>query len=843
MAGKTIEPTKLWDLARARILGESLRRGSAPTLISPEAVAHIPALGTPNPSPERPSGSLPALQQFIEINPEACSLLDQNLLIASVNKAFTQTFGFTVAESSGHSIDALLVPHDRAAEVQFAVQKLQKGERIDFETRLLHRDGTSLDISLLATPIQEGSNLSGVFVVYRDISEQRRAQALSSALCRIAERSSTTADLQQVFAAIHNIVSELIYARNLYIALADPENDSWTFPYYVDEENVIPAQKHLGRGLTEYVFRTGAPLLCHPGKFDELVKQGEIEPSGALSMEWLGVPIKRGPKTIGVLAVHSYCDNVRFREHEVEILTLVAQQLASAIEHKRYEEAIQRSEWRYRSFVQSAVYGIYRATLAGRFLDVNPALVSMLGYDSADELLSLDPRKTLFQDARELDRLLTEYKQRGRLDGLEVKWRKKDGNVILVRLNGRAVSSPEATEELLEIFAEDITERRELEAQFRQAQKMEAVGRLAGGVAHDFNNLLMVISGYTEVLLDNAEESNPHHHQQLVSIQQAADRATTLTRQLLAFSRKQLMELKVVDVNAIVADMERLLRPLIGEDVQLETHLDAKSAHTRADAGQLEQVLMNLVVNARDAMPDGGKITITTGEVSVDDSDRREHTFLQAGKYVLLSVTDTGCGMDEETQSRIFEPFFTTKDKGKGTGLGLSTVYGIVKQSNGYIVTQSKLGLGTTFRIYLPLADENKDQSESCKATTQATGGSETVLLVEDEESVRELVRQTLQSRGYNVLEAENGEAGLEVAANHSGAIHILISDVVMPGMGGRALAEQMKRAHPELKILFLSGYTEDAVIQGGLESGTAFLQKPFTLQALTRKVREVLST
>jgi PAS domain S-box-containing protein len=842
MAGKTIEPTRLWDLARARILGESLRRGSAPTLISPDPGIHPSSPRTPNSPRQVSSGLLPALQQFIEINPEPCSLLDQDLLIASVNKAFTQTFGFTVAEAQGHSIDALLVPHDRAAEVQFAVQQLQKGGRIDFETRLLHRDGTPLDISLLATPIQEEANLNGVFVVYRDISEQRRAQALSSALCRIAERSSTTADLQQVFAAIHNIVSELMYARNLYIALADPENESWTFPYFVDEENGMPAQKHLGRGLTEYVFRTGAPLLCHPSKFDELVKQGEIEPSGALSMEWLGVPIKRGPRTIGVLAVHSYCDNVRFSEHEVEILTLVAQQLASAIEHKRYEEAIQRSEWRYRSFVQSAVYGIYRATLAGRFLDVNPALVSMLGYESADELLPLDPRKTLFQDARELDRLLTEYKQRGRLDGLEVKWRRKDGNVILVRLNGRAVSSPEAPEELLEIFAEDITERRELEAQFRQAQKMEAVGRLAGGVAHDFNNLLMVISGYTEVLLENAEESNLHH-QKLVSIQQAADRATTLTRQLLAFSRKQLMELKVVDVNAIVADMERLLRPLIGEDVQLETHLAAKSAHTRADAGQLEQVLMNLVVNARDAMPDGGKITITTGEVSVDDLDRREHTFLQAGRYVLLSVTDTGCGMDEETQSRIFEPFFTTKDKGKGTGLGLSTVYGIVKQSNGYIVTQSKLGLGTTFRIYLPLAEENKDQSEGCKTTTQASGGSETVLLVEDEESVRELVRQTLQSRGYNVLEAENGEAGLEVAANHSGTIHILISDVVMPGMGGRALAEQMKRAHPQIKVLFLSGYTEDAVIQGGLESGTSFLQKPFTLQALTRKVREVLST
>jgi signal transduction histidine kinase/CheY-like chemotaxis protein len=423
-----------------------------------------------------------------------------------------------------------------------------------------------------------------------------------------------------------------------------------------------------------------------------------------------------------------------------------------------------------------------------------------------------------------------------------VKWRRKDGNAITVRLNGRAVSSPEEPEELLEIFAEDITERRELEAQFRQAQKMEAVGRLAGGVAHDFNNLLMVISGYTEVLLEQANASDSHY-QGVLSIQQAADRATTLTRQLLAFSRKQLLELKVVDVNSIVEDMERLLRPLIGEDIELTTKLGSDGGHTRADAGQLEQVLMNLVVNAKDAMPDGGKITIQTSDVTVDELDRREHTFLEAGRYVLLSVTDTGYGMDEETKSRIFEPFFTTKDKGKGTGLGLSTVYGIVKQSGGYIVTQSEPGKGTSFRIYLPRVEEPGEHTEANRHSVQSVGGSETVLLVEDEESVRELVRHTLVTKGYRVLEADHGEAGLEVAANHSGPIDILITDVVMPGMGGRALAQQMLRTYPVMKVLFLSGYTEDAVIQGVLDPGTAFLQKPFTLQALSRKVRDVLSS
>jgi len=615
-----------------------------------------------------------------------------------------------------------------------------------------------------------------------------------------------------------------------------------SFPYFVDEEDRAPSPKEPGRGLTEYVLKTGEPLLCTPRVFDELLERGEVELVGPPAVDWLGVPLKTPSATLGVLAVQSYSDNVRFGDRDREILTFVAQQLASTIEHKRYEDALRRSEWRYRSVVQSAVYGIYQGTLMGKFLDVNPALVSMLGYESAEELMAIDARKDLFQDPQEQDRLLKEYRHRGRLDGVEVKWRRKDSSVIAVRLNGRAVSAQEGTEELLEVFAEDITERRELEAQFRQAQKMEAVGRLAGGVAHDFNNLLMVISGYTEVLMEKAQESDPHY-QGVLSIQQAADRATTLTRQLLAFSRKQLMELKVVDVNAIVEDMERLLRPLIGEDIELATKLGPDAGRTRADAGQLEQVLMNLVVNAKDAMPDGGRITIQTGDVVVDDSERREHTFLEPGRYVLLSVSDTGLGMNEETQSRIFEPFFTTKDKGKGTGLGLSTVYGIVKQSGGYIVTQSEVGRGTTFRIYLPRVEDAEEQGETKRIAAQAAGGSETVLLVEDEESVRELVKLTLSSRGYAVLEAEHGEAGLEVAANHSGVIDILITDVVMPGMGGRALAQEMLRTHPKLKVLYLSGYTEDAVIQGVLEAGTAFLQKPFTLQALSRKVRDVLNS
>ncbi len=520
--------------------------------------------------------------------------------------------------------------------------------------------------------------------------------------------------------------------------------------------------------------------------------------------------------------------------------TFVARQLASAVEIKRNEQALRRSEARYRSLVQSSVYGIYRSSLEGRFLDVNPALITMLGYGSAEEVLLLDPEKDVFAHAEEHTRLIDEFRRTGRLDGIEMKWKRKDSSTITVRISGRAVSSADEPADVLEAIAEDVTDRRVLEDQFRQAQKMEAVGRLAGGVAHDFNNLLMVISGYAEVMLTKLDLEDPLH-EKARSIQQASDRATTLTRQLLAFSRKQLLELKVVDVNAIVADMERLLRPLIGENVELATKLAVDAGHVRADAGQLEQVLMNLVVNAKDAMPNGGKLTVQTQNIVLDEDHRRGQTFIRPGNYVMLSVSDTGMGMDKETQSRIFEPFFTTKEKGKGTGLGLSTVYGIVKQSGGYVMVQSEITRGTTFHIYLPRVEEPAEM-HTAPVARAAAGGTETVLLVEDEESVRQLVRETLSLKGYRVVEAENGEAGLAAAAQHKGKIDLVITDVVMPGMGGRELVKQLAQVRPEAKVLYLSGYTEDAIVsEGTIESGTAFLQKPFTLQNLSRKVREVL--
>jgi PAS domain S-box-containing protein len=779
-------------------------------------------------------------EQIIENAPEAISIIDEEVRILRTNAEFTRLFGFGAEEVAGKRLDHLIVPPDRYAETAWIAETIKTQSKISLETRRQRKDGSLVEVLLSTSPVLINGKRVGAYASYRDITEQKRAEELNAALYAIAARSQSAEDLQQFFAAIHNIVGQLMNARNFYIALYDPQSQLLSFPYFVDEEDPTPAPKPLGRGLTEYVLRSGEPILATPAVFEELVQRREVELIGAASLDWLGVPLKSGTNCIGVLVLQSYSENTRFSERDREILKFVSQQLAAAIEHKRYEEALRRSEARSRSLILSAAFGICRCTLRGRFLDVNPALVNMLGHSSVEDLLKLDARHEVFVNPRELDRLAEDYRRTGSLNGVEVQWKRKDGRIIIVRLSGCAAISTDEPEEVLELIAEDITDRRQLEEQLRQAQKMDAVGRLAGGVAHDFNNLLMVINGYTEVLLEQLEKDSDMHSK-VQSIQQAADRAATLTRQLLAFSRKQLLELKVVDVNTVVGDMERLLRPLIGENIELVTRLSTQTGRTRADAGQLEQVIMNLVVNAKDSMPEGGKLTLQTADVAVGQN-YSHHRFIQPGRYAVISVADTGHGMDKETQSRIFEPFFTTKEKGKGTGLGLSTVYGIVKQSGGYVFAQSEVGAGTIFYVYLPRVEDSAEELSPAKAQQNEAGGCETVLLVEDEESVRELVRLTLASRGYKVIEAENGECGLRLAEDCKERIDILITDVVMPGIGGRELAKRLLSLRPGISVLYLSGYTEDAVAtQGALGPGTAFLQKPFTLQNLAKKVRDVL--
>jgi PAS domain S-box-containing protein len=390
-------------------------------------------------------------------------------------------------------------------------------------------------------------------------------------------------------------------------------------------------------------------------------------------------------------------------------------------------------------------------------------------------------------------------------------------------------------------YFRDITERKRLEDQFRQAQKMEAVGRLAAGVAHDFNNLLTVIIGYSNVMLEQFAIDDPMRAY-TTEIQAAGERAVGLTRQLLAFSRQQVLAAQVLDLNTLIANITRMLKRLIGEDIDLVFNAEPSPATIKADPGQIEQVLMNLAVNSRDAMPRGGKLTIEITNLQVDEAYGTAHYSMPAGAYVTLAVSDTGCGMDKDTQAHIFEPFFTTKEQGKGTGLGLATVYGIVKQSEGYILVYSEPGAGTTFKIYLPSA---KGAPQTAKRRVVPACGAETVLLVEDDAGLRELARMILVRRGgYKVLESTGGKEALVFAEQYKGTIHLLLTDVVMPGMSGRELSEELATLRPDLKILYMSGYTDDTVVRHGvLEEGMAFLQKPFSAESLLRKVRDVLDT
>jgi signal transduction histidine kinase/ActR/RegA family two-component response regulator len=422
---------------------------------------------------------------------------------------------------------------------------------------------------------------------------------------------------------------------------------------------------------------------------------------------------------------------------------------------------------------------------------------------------------------------------------MEAQWRRKDGKIITVRLSGRSILEQGSTVGF-EMIVEDITERRLLEDQLRQSQKMEAVGQLAGGVAHDFNNLLTVIKGNTQLLLEKVEPGDPRRSG-LEQIQKAADRAASLTSQLLAFSRKQVVAFRVLDLNGVLSNMVQLLHRLLGEHIELRVMNAQNLGRVKADPGQIEQIVMNLALNARDAMPEGGRLTIETANVMLDRGFDAQHVTVKPGAYVLLSVSDTGNGIPPEVLPHVFEPFFTTKPQGKGTGLGLSTVYGIVKQSNGYIWASSE-GQGATFKVYLPRVDQPVDRVEMPIQTPGELRGTETVLLVEDEEGVRSLIELMLQKNGYTVVEACSAEEALDFAQNDSTPVHLLLTDIVLPRMTGRELSEKIAALRPGIKTLFMSGYTDDDIIKSGvLDSKAAFLQKPFSRESLLQKVREVL--
>ena len=665
------------------------------------------------------------------------------------------------------------------------------------------------------------------------------AELVRKAVYDISDASDRTQSLRELYQSVHEIIGRVMPAKNFYIALReDPARDVLTYPYFADEHQSKHAPVTSGRGLTAYVFRNGVPLLCPHALELELVEKGEVV-AGVPSAVWLGIPLRVGEKIIGVMAVQDYDDPLAYGEPEREMLEFVSSQVAKAIYKKRSDE---HRDLQAR-VMEAAANTMFIADRAGKITWVNSAFTTLTGY-SADE--AVGQKLHILSSGSHPEEVYQEIEDtlaRGQTWQGELIERKKDGELYTARTTVTPVKDEAGNFTHVISVKQDITRECELEAQSRKAQKMEAVGTLAAGIAHDFNNHLAVILGFTEVLQERLSTDSVSQ-EKLAQVESATLRAASLTKQLLAFSRQQVLQPVVLDLNTSIQELEKMLRRLISENIEVVFNPSEHLGRIRADPTQIDQVLLNLAINARDAMPDGGRLTIETANVELDAEYASKHLGCKAGPHVMLAISDTGTGMHKDTQARIFEPFFTTKEPGKGTGLGLSTVYGIVKQSGGFIWVYSELGRGTGFKIYFPALIEKAQAKPEKVVFKTAVSRGETIFLVEDTPPLLEVMREMLASFGYTVSAFDSPMEALKAARQAPNPPALLITDLIMPVMNGRALSDRMRALHSGTKVMYISGYTDDTVLRLGIEdSGWNFLQKPFNRNELMQKVRAILDS
>ncbi|HWF37211.1 MAG TPA: PAS domain S-box protein [Candidatus Acidoferrales bacterium] len=760
----------------------------------------------------------------------------------SVNPALARMYGYSSAmelvntmRDIGKSLYA-----DPLRRDQFR-RTIAKNNFVEaFESEIIRKDGTRIWISENARAVRDAN---GDVCCYEgtveDITERKRSESERQVTTEIVHAISVSDTLADLLSSMHLALLKVLDAQNCFVALYEPSTGVFNFPFFVDQVEPVPPPQMVWRSCAAYVYRAGRAMIISPKSFYRLVEEEEVESSRRPPASFVGVPLRTTAGSIGVLVVQNYQPENAYTRRDMEFLSSIGDQIALAIERKRAEGRIRESEARLRVLIEQLPAVLWTVDKDLRFTSVLGAGLARLnlrpnqivGLSLQEYFETSDPTYLPFAAHR---RAIA-----GEPVTFHVEWKNGSYACHVEPLRGGEGEVLGAI-----CMALDITDRKELEERFRQAQKMEAVGRLAGGIAHDFNNLLMVIQGYADLLSERLSVEDPLRRN-AEQIQIASQRATALTQQLLAFSRKQILAPKILNIQTVVSEMEKMLRRLIGEDIQLDTSSAKDLGLVKADRSQIEQVILNLAVNARDAMPGGGRLTIETGNVELDDSFSRAPQVLAPGKYVMLAVTDTGVGMSTETQAHIFEPFFTTKEKGKGTGLGLATVYGVVKQSGGYIWVYSEPGRGTTFKIYLPRIEQEAASAgrENSNERPAISRGSGLVLLVEDEKGVRQLTREYLEASGYTVLEAEDGQIALELSSAHMGHIDLLLTDVVMPGISGRELAERIVQMRPGIKTLYMSGYTDRAIVHHGiLQTDTVLLQKPFSLATLASKIQEILT-
>ncbi len=750
----------------------------------------------------------------VESANDAIVAADASGVINSWNRSAESLFGYRADEAIGESL-TLIIP-ERFRELHTA----EWGNSIaterptvigrTIEVAAVRKDGSELPVELsLGAWENDGGRLYTAII--RDISERKAA--------RVALE-----ELSGLYDLILNSVGEGIFGmdetgKTTFVNPAARRLLGWTagellgrsaheaFHQCGSESDAVPASDCQILA----AMRDGTTYRGHDDRF--------FTSSGTtVQVDWVSTPMEVDGSIVGAVVTFS-----------------------DVTSRRAAEASLRKSEAEYRGLVENATYGIYRSHPTKGFLTVNSALVAMLGYGTAEELLDVSLETELYVKPSDRNRLLEKFRNSDRVDGVEVDWTKKDGSRITVRLSGRILHSDEGSVEGFEMIAADVTDRRKLESQLRQAQKMEAVGRLTGGIAHDFNNLLSVILANTQILLPDA--ANLHGFRAgLAEIEGAASRAAAMVKQLLGFSRHADLSLTATDLGAVVDEVASLLQRLLPADIEVKLHAPERASMAVADAGAVEQILLNLATNARDAMPDGGGLTIEVNHKRLREADKWETPWVVPGEYVCVAVTDTGFGMDKTTAAMMFEPFFTTKPPGVGTGLGMAMVYGLMKQHSGFVHAYSEPNKGTTIKLYFPASQTEAKAEASTSACLEQCGGTETILLVEDEEALRRTGQLVLERLGYSVITAADGADALKQYEADSSAIDLIISDVVMPKMGGQDLLKELRLAGDDVPFILASGYREcDTQERAAIALTVPYLQKPWTVQELAHQVRSAL--
>lgn len=750
------------------------------------------------------------LNAVMEASPDAIITVAKHGIVTGWNPAAERLFGWTQKETLGKPNP--IIPDAKQEEFQRRLQAVAKGEHTQIMESLRQRkDGTLIQVSISTAPLRDaGGEITGMMAVLSDITKRKKAE---ETLRESEQRLRVIFDTAQEGIIQVSPTGHIVFANRRMAEM---------FGCTPDEVIGSPFNDHVH----------------HDQKADSRASMGRL-----ISGEIDSVSVERRLVRKDGSDFWGHISARRLEGPDGKITAMVGI-VNDITEWKNAIEALKRSEEKYRSLFEESKDVIYISNPDGKFIDINPAGVALFGYSSKEELLSVDIARQLYVDPSERTRFKQTIAKQGFVTDYEVRMKKKSGEELAVMtITGSAVRDEQGNIVAYRGIMRDMTEHRKLEQQLRQSQKMEAIGQLAGGIAHDFNNVLSAIVGYGGMMQMKMapDDANRLNVEQILS---AADRAANLTHSLLAFSRKQIINPKPVNLNNIIKKVERLLSRLIGEDVELHAQTADRDLTVWADSLQIEQVLMNLATNARDAMPTGGRLIIKTEAVYLNDEFMMPGGILKPGRYALLTVTDTGSGMDEKTQEKIFEPFFTTKEVGKGTGLGLAMVYGIIKQHNGYILASSQPGKGTTFSIYLPLTGPSAGEPESMQKGLAVKRGTETILVVEDNEAVRKITRTMLNDNGYTVIEAVDGEEAIRQFREHQDRIQLLLIDVVLPKKNGKEVYEEVIRTRPGMKVLFTSGYTADVIHAKGIaDEGLHFISKPAGMRELLQKIRDVLDS